>query len=302
MNKNKEAHKAYNLLGWMFVAFTVLALLLLPQIFYLILNQIAPKIANDASFAMLLTYVRMYIFALPLSLLIIRKLPDKTSSAKETSFSIKQLVPLYLIAAGITTFLNLLAVIFEAIIGKNASATTASLAESNVPQWIFFLCGVIIAPIMEEVLFRWIPYKKLSGYGEKTYIVWSSIFFGLFHMNLAQSLYATALGFIFATITCRTGTIKYNVILHMTINFLGGVGIGSIIVRSNSQIALIIYGLFNWGIAIAGIVVLILFLRRKKEVFLTKDSGNFDHKALFNIPSILFYAFTIIMIIWSYFI
>lgn len=82
-----------------------------------------------------------------------------------------------------------------------------------------FLC--LVAPLGEELLFRWLLYKKLAGFGEPVYILVSGLMFGLFHGNFEQFFYATALGWLLAFSVCRSGGMLWAVLLHALINFAG---------------------------------------------------------------------------------
>ena len=49
------------------------------------------------------------------------------------------------------------------------------------------------------------------------------LFFALFHGNFYQFFYALLLGMVFAWLYSSTGRIRYNIMLHMLINLMGGV-------------------------------------------------------------------------------
>ena len=88
----------------------------------------------------------------------------------------------------------------------------------NGNMMITMFYGILIAPIMEELIFRKILLDKLRRFGDKPAILMTGVAFGLFHMNLPQFDYASVLGFLFAYLTIRKNTIRYAVILHMIIN------------------------------------------------------------------------------------
>ena len=82
---------------------------------------------------------------------------------------------------------------------------------------------VFVAPAMEELMFRKMLVDRLIPFGQRFAVVVSGISFGLFHGNFFQFFYACALGMIFAYVYSSTGKIRYNVILHMLLNLMGGV-------------------------------------------------------------------------------
>ena len=88
---------------------------------------------------------------------------------------------------------------------------------------IKILVIVILAPILEELVFRKLLIDRCVVYGEKWAVIFSGVCFGLFHGNLFQFFYAFFLGCIFAYIYIRSGKMRYTAILHMLINFIGSV-------------------------------------------------------------------------------
>jgi len=64
---------------------------------------------------------------------------------------------------------------------------------------------------------------RVGQYGEKTAIILSALVFGLLHQNLFQFFYAFALGLVFAYIYTRTGRLRYPILLHAIVNFMGSV-------------------------------------------------------------------------------
>ena len=73
------------------------------------------------------------------------------------------------------------------------------------------------------MIFRKLIIDRLSRYGELIAIMSSSIAFGLFHGNFYQFFYAVMLGLILGYIYAKTRDIKYSIVMHMLINFIGSV-------------------------------------------------------------------------------
>jgi membrane protease YdiL (CAAX protease family) len=94
---------------------------------------------------------------------------------------------------------------------------------ADTPLYIIILVAVIIGPIVEELIFRKILMDKLGAYGDRVAILVSAIAFGVFHGNLSQMFYATAIGATLAYVYSKTGKLRYPIIIHMVINFLGSV-------------------------------------------------------------------------------
>lgn len=156
------------------------------------------------------------------------------------------------------------------------------------------LYAAIVAPIVEELLFRKLLLDKLRRFGDIPAMLITGAAFGLFHMNLSQMFYATALGVIFAYVTIRTNTVKYSIFLHMMINFMG-TAITPLAVRPNILFTIVMVIWVFSAIAL-GTVLLILNIR-KIRIFqaaypLEKKSAYF-----LNIGTVLYTALCLIIII-----
>lgn len=82
---------------------------------------------------------------------------------------------------------------------------------------LIMLTSGILAPIVEELIFRFGMFKVLRG-TDKTKIIISSLLFGLAHMNLVQSTYAFILGLILGKAYAKDKNLVPALILHLTIN------------------------------------------------------------------------------------
>ena len=182
---------------------------------------------------------------------------------------------------------------------------------------------VLLAPMLEEFLFRKQLIDRCAKYGEKTAILFSALSFGLFHMNLYQFFYAFGLGLVFGYVYTRTRRLRYSVIMHMVINFLGSVLAPFLLSRMGTdtfmQVAagqmddaallallpnmagFLLYAMALLGLSIAGLVVLIS--KAPKLVFLpaSEELSQKDRfKAVYcNVGTILFALFCIAFIIFS---
>ncbi len=87
--------------------------------------------------------------------------------------------------------------------------------------WIELLAAVIAAPIVEELLFRGLIYKRLLVWvSPKVGMIISSAIFGLFHGNLVQFVYAFIIGFLLAYMYEKCKTIWVPIIFHVCANLI----------------------------------------------------------------------------------
>lgn len=95
------------------------------------------------------------------------------------------------------------------------------MAADMSPSMLIYAC--FLGPFMEELMFRGILLKRARAFGDRTAVVFTAVMFGLMHGNVAQFLYAAAIGLIFGYVAVRTNRIFYTVILHIMVNSFGTV-------------------------------------------------------------------------------
>lgn len=152
-----------------------------------------------------------------------------------------------------------------------------------------FAIMVVMAPVCEEFLFRRLLIDRIRRYGDKAAILVSAVIFGLCHGNFYQFFYAFGIGLVFGYIYTRTGRLRYTIIFHMIINFLGSV---AAIYIQNSMVLAVIYALLLYGSMLAGIVL--FFITKKDWIFWQGDEavwGRGAGKILFlNVGMVLFFV------------
>ncbi|MBQ5442430.1 MAG: CPBP family intramembrane metalloprotease [Oscillospiraceae bacterium] len=172
----------------------------------------------------LITFAPLYLVAVPAGLLLLRRLPahrpeERALGAKR--FASDAVIGVFLMYAG-----NLASVLVLSLIGALFDSQSTNPLEGIVSSDMLLLrilIPVIIAPLVEEYIFRRQLIDRLGIYGGKLAVVISALAFGLFHGNLFQFFYAFTLGLLFGYIYLHTGRLRYSVALHMLINFFGTV-------------------------------------------------------------------------------
>ena len=170
----------------------------------------------------LVTFAPLYLVAVPAGLLLLRKLPahrpeERALGAKR--FASDAVIGVFLMYAG-----NLASVLVLSLIGLLIHSQSANPLDGIIASDMLLLrilVPVIIAPLVEEYIFRRQLIDRLGIYGGKLAVVISALAFGLFHGNLFQFFYAFTLGLLFGYIYLHTGRLRYSVALHMLINFFG---------------------------------------------------------------------------------
>lgn len=251
-----EARKFFSRIGWVYMIF-ILFTTGLQLVLSVALGVFAPWLPGWAiSSNALLLYVQltMYVFGFPVFALMMRGIPSCKMDAPK-KMGVWNFFIVLVFCFGVTYLGNLVGSVLMKLTGYFTGAQSVNPLDevmSGMSIWMIALTTVVIAPVMEELMFRKYLVDRLVPYGQKTAVILSGVLFGLFHGNFYQFFYATALGMIFAYIYSSTGRIRYNIILHMLINIVGGV-ISMLLARGMDQGSAAAYA----GMQILGFWVLI---------------------------------------------
>lgn len=271
LKEQREAKQIINRTG--LALFCLAAAVLGSQYFLsLIIRRYLPWMIQTSWYVWFITAITMVGIGFPVYYAIMRRIPD-SPRGEIVRMSPLQFLIYFLICCGamyITNILsNILTVIIALLKGDHELLNPAQLAILNSNILISILYASVIAPIIEELIFRKLLLNKLRRFGDVPAIILSGAAFGLFHMNLSQFFYAAVLGGIFAYITLKMNTVRYSILLHMIINFIGVSA--TLFVSEKNLIGIII--LYQWIFAsiLAGVL---LFIFNFKKIRLDKGSAS----------------------------
>ncbi len=210
--ERKFAKKRISRLGW-----GCLAILISASVLQALCMKFLPK--NEWTM-WIYSFAPIYLVAMPLGILIFSKVPKAKLEPKSLKFSdIVQVsfISLFMMYGG-----NFLATLLTSFLPVNSEPGVMEFVMAD--SWVLkILVLVILAPIMEELIFRKQLIDRLHPYGGKLAVVTSALIFGLFHGNFTQAVYASALGLVLGFVYLKTGKLRYSIGLHMGVNFLGGI-------------------------------------------------------------------------------
>ena len=219
----KEAKKHFSKLG--VGTFAILGIGTAAQFLLIhVVNSVWPQVMEHSWGMWLLTFAPIYLIAVPIGLLLLRKVPAKPlekHDLKPSRYMVTAIICIFMMYAG-----NILGTIITALLqllpGLSAGNPILGYATDNalLPKVLFM---VILAPVIEEYIFRKQLIDRMHIYGEKLAVITSALMFGLFHGNLSQFFYAFALGLVFGYVYLKTGKLRYSIGLHMLINLIGSV-------------------------------------------------------------------------------
>ena len=121
--------------------------------------------------------------------------------------------------AGFAQFANMFVNMIGSFLNAEEYQETMSQLTDGKSMFFLIVCMGIIAPLAEEIVFRWLIYLRLRDYMRSgAAIVISGLFFGIYHGNLVQGVYATACGIYLGWIMERFRTIKATAVAHIAAN------------------------------------------------------------------------------------
>lgn len=284
----------------------------------------APSLLDNPNLSLLVSMLPTYAIAFPLTSLLIHQVPGV--QMKKHNMKPTQLLGAFAISYALMYLSNLAGQFFTNIIGiikgSPVDDAIADLVSELNPLTAFFVM-VLLAPALEEWIFRKLLVDRTIRYGEGTAIFLSGLMFGLFHGNLNQFVYTFLVGAFWAFIYVKTGRLRYTIYLHMALNFMGSVGslffldaISTLEGGSSAMngfhfllgmllpLAIVIpYLIVVFGLVISGIVLLVTNWKRFRlipaELFIPKEK-RFSVIFL-NAGMILYVLFWIIQIILQLF-
>lgn len=168
------------------------------------------------------TIIGIAISIIPITIYLLKKHP-----IKKTKINFKTISLMIILGLSTSLFYNMLTINFQ---------QENKLLNTNIILLISYV--VILAPIFEEILFRYISLNVAKRYyKERTAIIIISIAFALLHSELFNMLYAFLLGIILSNIYIKYKNILYPITLHISANLM------SIFITKFNLLALIISAL-----------------------------------------------------------
>lgn len=317
-----EIKNTFSKVGWGFFSFLIVGLFsqfVVGAIYGgLVKEQIENKLLDDfLNYS--ISLLPMYVIGIHVLLSYLKKIPTDRVEGEKIGFL--RMLKFFFISLPIMYLGNMMSLgimyLVEDLTGKTAVSNISEMIESSNPLMLI-LFVVIIGPAIEEIIFRKLLIDRTVKYGEKNAVILSAVMFGLFHMNLFQFFYATALGVIFGYMYVRSRKLRYTIILHMIINFMGSVvavllgggeenGVLRLIqegkmeeIPTDQFLQLVLFGAYSIFLVIAsivGIVLIILNIRKIKfrENDLPLEKGELRSLTYGNLGISFFFGLCIVM-------
>lgn len=120
-----------------------------------------------------------------------------------------------LLAMGLNLAISNLYIMINGDPERIAQAT----ARAEIPLGLAVILYIVVTPVVEEMLFRWLIYGRISRIMGASMAVWlTALFFGFFHGNLLQGIYAALMGLALALVLRWSDNIRLPILFHMAAN------------------------------------------------------------------------------------
>ncbi len=271
--------------------------------------------ANDAPGFMfwIVAFVPLYCVAFPITCFLMKRIPREdlknTSSIGVGKWFYFLCIAFFAMVVG-SIIGSIVGVVFNQFGINTGTAIEALTSDSSA---IGSIVLALLAPIVEEMIFRKFLIDRMHRFGGHVAIMTSALMFGLFHGNLAQFFYAWFLGIVFGYVYYKTGNVIYTMLMHMTINFFGGVVAPRLVagvdltetdptklLASPYFMGLLAYEAVLYTLAIVGAV---FFFTGKKKIAYAEESAQLpkeeEKKVWCNLGMILFTLSCIGLFVYS---
>lgn len=134
---------------------------------------------------------------------------------------------------------------------------------TGTPLVLAMLLYAVVTPVVEELLFRWLIYGRiLRIMGAPLAVCLTAVFFGFFHGNLLQGIYAALMGIALALVLCWSGNLWLSIVFHMAANAF--VYLSSVL---PGKVYALIVAPYNGAIfTLAGLAIMVYLYRRMHGV------------------------------------
>ena len=203
----------------------------------------------------LLALVGYYLAALPLAILVCRRVPVPQMDGRGLRPHL--LGRWFVIGVSLMWLGSLAGSWVNSLVYRIAGLQPVDRVSESLgmlPVAVTLLGACVLGPLCEELLFRGLIARRLARYGQRPAALVSALLFALYHANLSQFFYALALGLLLAYAYFYTGSFVAPVVLHMLFNFYGA--FIALLLPADSRL-IVLYALSWPALTIVGAALLV---------------------------------------------
>ena len=223
----KKEKRFFSRIGFGFAIFSLIYLAV-ALVIQLGVYTLYPEFLDSALFKNFLSPVSIYLFGLPVLLIVVGGMKAKAPEKKKMKFSVWLMILIicfgimyigaYIGEFVVSTISEIVSLFYES---EPSNALDGLVELDNL--WITAIGIVVIAPIGEELVFRKLLMDRLNRFGAFVSIFLSALMFGLMHGNFYQFFYAFGVGLVFGYVYYTTGNVFLTISIHAVLNFLGSI-------------------------------------------------------------------------------
>lgn len=258
------------------VGLAMLAMILLPVGAQLLLQGLAlawaPALLENTVFLYAVSALSTYGIGFPAAMLVLLTLRPEGRDPERRRLNAQTWLGLWLLAIGWLYIANMVTLslmdVLTTLWGEAIPNPVEALGELPVAFNLIYSC--LLAPVCEELCFRWMILRRLRPWGDGFAVCASALLFALVHGNLYQMLYAFAVGLVLGGILLHTGSLKGCILLHAGVSFVsaGLLPLASLLGESgNLLLALLVLVSMVWALSWT------FFQRREQLVDFAADTG-----------------------------
>lgn len=231
IEEKKFIKKHYNITSWMLILNSFLPMVLL--FFFLGFYELIAKFSKfPYGIDMSIKTSAIVLFYIISDLLIVFIGCKATNTKLTPLFNMKSFSASYLLmGAAIAIGMNLSAILVSSLLEtgvENLFGVMLVEPDDTPPSFIYMIIdsvyAVLIAPFVEELVFRGFVLKNFSRYNVYTGIIMSGLLFGLMHGNFYQFIFTAPFGIALAYMTVKSNSIVPAMFTH----FLANAGVTAI--------------------------------------------------------------------------
>ena len=220
---DKQIKRYFNMTALGFFSYAIL-IQVLAVLAVLLIDLLFPALSSGAM------YYSMMVSVIPCLLFLyflfrnnnLVSLDENKTEEPSSRFSLPVFLHFFLIFCGVQWISSLLTIplvlLFQKM-GLDLSYSEMAAkggALNDIPMLVY---TILIAPIVEELVFREVFYKRFKAFGSFFTAFACSLFFALIHSNFLQFIPAFMMGFVLFAIRDKYG-LRYSILLHLTNNAL----------------------------------------------------------------------------------
>lgn len=258
------------------VGAAMLAMILLPVGAQLLLQGLAlawaPALLENTVFLYAVSALSTYGIGFPAAMLVLLTLRPEGRDPERRRLNAQTWLGLWLLAMGWLYIANMVTLslmdVLTTLRGEAIPNPVEALGELPVAFNLIYSC--LLAPVCEELCFRWMILRRLRPWGDGFAVCASALLFALVHGNLYQMLYAFVVGLVLGGVLLHTGSLRGCILLHAGVNFIsaGLLPLANVLGESgNLLLALLVLASMVWALSWT------FFQRREQLVDFAADTG-----------------------------